>query len=261
MSSITSPTRWPKRRERSTSAASASWKRRRLDRPGQLVGDRLALDGLVQADVLDRHGRLAGEVVEQLALVVAERAARCAADRDDAGHRAGALARRVQRVGQRADAVDASTLARLAGLEQHLRLGRARRAAASAVELPGRGDLLERPVGGPAHRRAAAVGADAVDGGAARRSPAARRGRGSRRTSSPMRRIALRRRARSCAQLVQPRLELRGHLVELLAELGELVAAVGRHLGGEVAAAEPARRAPGSADLALQRARHEHART
>ena len=39
-----------------------------VEQPGQLVGDRLALHGLVQVDVLDRHRRLAGEVVEQLPL-------------------------------------------------------------------------------------------------------------------------------------------------------------------------------------------------
>ena len=40
--------------------------------PGQLVGDRLALDGLVEVRVLDRDARLAGEVLEQLALLAGE---------------------------------------------------------------------------------------------------------------------------------------------------------------------------------------------
>ena len=44
-----------------------------MKRPGQLVGHRLALDGLVQADVLDRDRGLLGQVVEELALGDAER--------------------------------------------------------------------------------------------------------------------------------------------------------------------------------------------
>ncbi len=35
-----------------------------VEQPGEVVGHRLALDLLVQADVLDRHAGLASEVVE-----------------------------------------------------------------------------------------------------------------------------------------------------------------------------------------------------
>ena len=59
------------------------------------------------------------------------------------------------------------------------------------------------------------------------------------------------------AQLLEARLQLAGHGVELLAQLGELVVALGGHGRGEVAA----RQAPGAGeeapDLRLQRARHE----
>ncbi len=48
------------------------------------------------------------------------------------------------------------------------------------------------------------------------------------------------------------------HLVELLAQRGELVVADRRHLGGEVAACEPAGGGEEPGDLLLQRARHEH---
>ena len=39
-----------------------------VEQAGELVGDRLALHGLVQVDVLDRDRRLVGQVGEQLAL-------------------------------------------------------------------------------------------------------------------------------------------------------------------------------------------------
>ena len=39
-----------------------------VEQAGQLVGDRLALDRVVQVRVLDRDAGLAGEVAEQLAL-------------------------------------------------------------------------------------------------------------------------------------------------------------------------------------------------
>src|SRR3712207_9196654 len=68
--------------------------------PGQLVGHRLALDGLVQGHVVQGDRGLAGEVVEELALGLAERAL-AAPHRHHAGEglRAGAA----QRVGERSE--------------------------------------------------------------------------------------------------------------------------------------------------------------
>jgi hypothetical protein len=59
------------------------------------------------------------------------------------------------------------------------------------------------------------------------------------------------------AQVGEAVLELARHLVELVAELGELVAPDGGHLGGEVAAAQAARGVQEAAHLAAQRARHD----
>ena len=115
-------------------------------------------------------------------------------------------------------------LARLAGLERTSRLGGADRLL-QALDVAGDGDLLERIGERRAHRRAAGVGADAVDGGLRRRSRAARRGRGSSRTSRRCGRSACCRRARSGPQLLEPRSSWTRHVVELLAELRELVVA------------------------------------
>ena len=57
-------------------------------------------------------------------------------------------------------------------------------------------------------------------------------------------------------ELVQPGLELAGHRVELLAEGGELVVALGGHLDGEVPGAEALGRDQQALDLRLQRPRH-----
>src|ERR671916_357935 len=69
---------------------------------------------------------------------------------------------------------------------------------------------------------------------------------------------ALSGRARAFAlelELLQPRLELARHQVELVAERGELVVALGRDLDREVALADVARGREQAADLGLQRAR------
>ena len=84
---------------------------------------------------------------------------------------------------------------------------RARRAAGAA---PGR---ARRCI-----ERAAAVGVDGVDRGAHDDLQQRRRGRGWRRTSRRCGAARARRRSALLAQLLQARLELVGHLVELLAE-------------------------------------------
>jgi hypothetical protein len=58
-------------------------------------------------------------------------------------------------------------------------------------------------------------------------------------------------------EVLQALRELGRHAVELVAELGELVAPFRRHLRGEVAAPQAARDLEEAGDLALQRARHE----
>ncbi len=73
-----------------------------------------------------------------------------------------------------------------------------------------------------------------------------------------MRRNALSSRARCSRSSSSRVLELSRHLVELLAERGELVAAGDRHRRREVAAAQPPRGLQEATDLLLQRARHEH---
>ena len=77
-------------------------------------------------------------------------------------------------------------------------------------------------------------------------------------TASPRRRIEDCTRPRSWVSSAEAPLELARHLVELLAERGELVAAGGRHLRGEVAGGELAGGGEKARDLALQRARDEH---
>ena len=103
--------------------------------------------------------------------------------------------------------------------------------------------------------RAAGVGADAVDRGLDDDLQQRARGRGPRRTSRRRAASPSCRRSRSAAA---PRaaLELARHRVELLAQRGELVVALGRDLDREVAAAQPPRGLQEPVDLALQRARH-----
>ena len=96
--------------------------------------------------------------------------------------------------------------------------------------LAGAGDLLHRRVGPPAHRGAPAGGADAVDRGlhddlehADAVQPARERlaDAADRLLQAP----AL------ASQVLQARLELQRHRVELLAQRGELVVALGGHAG------------------------------
>ena len=74
-----------------------------VEEAGQLVGDRLALDRLVQVDVLDRDAGLLGEVGEQLALAGGERR-RCARDGEHAEDAAALLG--AQRVREREGAAE-----------------------------------------------------------------------------------------------------------------------------------------------------------
>ena len=96
-----------------------------VEQAGELVGHRLALDRLVQADVLDRHRRLLGEVVEELALGRRERRGRARATETTPDDARVAVVAAAHRMRQRGDVVD-GRLARLARLE-HPGLGRARR--------------------------------------------------------------------------------------------------------------------------------------
>ena len=86
-------------------------------------------------------------------------AAVAAGDGDDRQHAVAALGGR-QRRGQRARAADLD-LRDLAGVH-HRRLGGVQRAV-EGLRVAAAGDLLHRRVGAPAHRRAPAGGADAVD--------------------------------------------------------------------------------------------------
>ena len=215
---------------------------------GELVGDRLALDGLVQLDVLDRHAGLGGEVVEELAL--ARREGRLAApDQHDAldlslAPRSGWPSALPASVGTSRGWPLATTSLSTSAMTSSSPAGRRCSRAPRA------------PAGLGAQRRAAAVGRHAV----------------SRRPDEDLeQRVAVevrRERLADAAQLVlQARallvelddlvLELARHRVELDAERGELVLALDRDLGGEVAAAQPLGGLQERGDPALQRPRHD----
>ena len=225
-----------------------SWKRRWLNRPGQLVGDRLALDRVVQVRVLDRDARLAGEIAEQLALAGGELLVG-AGDREHAEDAAAVL--RAQRVRERVGVAELGLDGR-PGVQRR-RLGRADDVAVAVdVALPG--DLLEAPVVLGPQRRAAGVGADPVD----RRLHRDLEQRAALERLAERLADALDRRAQALAldlELLEPPLELAGHLVELDAERGELVAALGRDLDAEVALRHLLRGRQQPLDLGLQGAR------
>ena len=143
-------------------------------------------------------------------------------------------------------------LDRRPGVERR-RLGRADGVAIAVhVALPG--DLLEAPVGLRAQRGAPGVGADAVDGRLHRDlEQRAALERLAERLADALDRLA-----QALAlelELLEPALELARHLVELDAERGELVAALGRHLDAEVALRHLLRGLQQPLDLRLQRAR------
>ena len=220
-----------------------------VEEAGELVGDRLALHGLVQVDVLDRDRRLVGEVGEQLALAVREGAV-AARDGDDADHLVAVLGG-AERRGQRARAADLD-LGDLAGVDDR-RLGGVQRAP-ERLRLAGAGDLLEAVLG-VAHRGAAGRGADAVDGGLHDdlQQPDAVEAGGERLADAADRLLEPRALA---LELLQAGLELARHRVELLAERGELVVALGRHGDREVAGAEPLGGHQQALDLRLEAPRH-----
>ena len=211
-----------------------------VEEAGQLVGDRLALHGLVQVDVLDRDARLVGQVGEQLALAVRERAV-AARHRDDADHLVAVLGR-AERRGERAGAADLD-LGDLAGVDDR-RLGGVQRAP-EGLRLARARDLLQAVLG-VAHRRAAGRGADAVDRGLHHdlQQPDAVEAGGERLADAADRLLQPRALA---LELLQAGLELARHRVELLAERGELVVALGRHGDREVAARRAAGRPPAGA--------------
>ena len=225
-----------------------------VEQAGELVGDRLALDRLVQPDVLDRDRGLAGEVVEELALLGAERAALARDGHDARDPRLVLVA--PQRMRQGADVVDLR-VARLAGLED-LRLG-----GADRLVQP----LRRRRVIATCSSGSVSVGrTDARPASASTPSTAVAHDDLEQRLAVEVRRERLADRAHRGlqaralgAQVREAVLQLARHLVELDAERRELVVALGRHGRGEVAAADAAGRLQEAAHLALQRARDEQA--
>ena len=206
--------------------------------PGQLVGDRLALHGLVQADVLDRDRRRSGEV-GTAARGRGRRTARLRADRRASPMTSPAS---VPDSGWASACSAPTSPPRCRGRSTSAsRLGGAQRLQAP-VERAGAHDLLQRP---SLRRCARSPGRPRRRGRrrrCARRSPAARRGRGWRRTSGRCAAATSAARARSWRRSSRRAPSCARHLVELLAQLGELVAAVRRHLRGEVARGDAPRR-------------------
>ena len=218
--------------------------------PRQLVGHGLALDRLVQAGVLDRHRRLVGEVVEQRPVAVVEGLA-AAGDGDDAGDRAAITA--AQRRAERLDPVDGD-LGGPAGVEGRA-LGRVERRL-DAVERPRHGNRVQAAAALAAQRAAAGVGLDAIEHRADRdlEQPLAVEAAPERLAHAgdrPLEAVAL------LVELMQARLELRRHAVELDAERGELVVALRRHARGEVAAAQTLGGVEQLLDAPLQRLRRD----
>ncbi len=210
--------------------------------PRQLVRDGLALDPLVQPDVLDGDRRLPGEVLEELALRGGERRAG-AGDGDDPGG-AGLGLDGAQGVRERVDPVPVDRRRAVRGERLGLRAPDRGLEPGEAARLR---DALER-AGRVAQPGAAARGPRAVEGRAqddleqavaveVRREGLARaaHGGGQARLLRP--------------QVLQPLGELRGHRVELLAERRELVLARRAHVGGEVAATQAPRRVEEAPDL------------
>ena len=220
-----------------------------MKRPGQLVRDRLALHGLVQVDVLDRHRRLVGEVGEQLALARRE-AAVAAGDGDDADRPPPSSPPPSGAASALAPAeLDLGDLPRV----ERRRLGRVQRAVVG-LRIARERDLAQPLLARAADRGAPAGGADAVDrrldDDLQQAHPVQALGE---RLADPADRL-LQPRALAL-QLLEARLELVRHRVELLAQLRELVVALDRDLDGEVAPPDVARGEQEPLDLVLQRAR------
>ena len=224
--------------ERSTSVAIASWKRRRLNRPGELVGHRLALDRLVQADVLDRDRGLLGEVVEELALGGGERRGRARATETTPDTRAWTSSPR--RIGCDSAATPSTVASHGSPVSSTLRLGRAHGllepvdASRSSATCSSGALALGRTEARPG------VGADAVDRGLdddLQQALAIEVG-GEGLADAAHRVLQAR---ALLVELLQALLELARHLVELLAQRRELVVArVGTSI---VKSPEPSRRA------------------
>ena len=216
---------------------------------GEVVGDGLALDDLVQADVLERHGRLTDQVVEEVALLGRERLP--ARDRHDAADEARlAVAPQWMREGTRALRVGAVRIARAQNLGLGEQQGLHHAVQPNRPRRPPERSVLV------AQTRAATGGADAVLGGVdddVEQRVAVEVG--GERLADPAHRdleaLLLR------ADLLEARFELLGHRVELLAEGGELVVAVDRDLGREVTGADALGGVEEVRDLALERARDQ----
>ena len=220
-----------------------------VEQAGQLVGDRLALDRLVEVDVLDRDAGLVGEVGEQLALARRRSPAPARATVSMPRIRPPSWARSgCESANEPPSSVSTTSSASSAAASV------ARDDVAEAIDVALAGDLLEAPGRSRAQRGAAGVGADAVD----RRlhddleHGVAVEALGER-LADAADRLA---QARALElQLLEPLLELSRHRVELGAERGELVVALGRDLDREVAAGHPPCRVQQALDLRLQRAR------
>ena len=219
--------------------------RARVGEAGELVGDRLALDRLVQGRVLDRHDGLPGQVLEQL-LLLAREAPRCGARsrgrpgtparRPDQRPHRDAPARGPRRPGR---------VARAAGGAAARRRGRAARAAPGRPRPRPRTRAARRRrwprsrprvVACPTLRLAERVRASsgrARPASASQASTACAHGQrddavavepgGERVADAPDRLLEL---PALALDLLDLGLELRRHAVELASELGELVVAL-----------------------------------
>ena len=240
-----------------------------VEQTGELVRDCLALHGLVQVGVLDRHRGLAHEVGEQLALGVRE-VGTLAHDRDHAhvvdvaagaqasAQRAGERVHVVERDRQRAVLLDRCVAA--GRLQVGQQVGDVLVADLEGVALGGShgvGQALGRAA--HLHRciRRASIGT-ARPASASHASTAVRTAS----SSSPCavepgrERVAhaadgLLQLAALALDLLDLRRQLARHLVELLAERGELVVALRGHRLAEVALGQAARRTKELVDLTL----------
>ena len=221
-----------------------------VEEAGELVGHRLALDRLVQADVLDRHRRLADEVLEELALAVAERppgAAHRRACRGRAGRRRCAGPARAR--GRRRDRLRPALRTPAPRTPRRAGPRRSRPACPCARPAPPASPLVNENARPPSAPTPSTAVRTAISSRPSRSRLEAK--------DSPIRRIELRSRRRSSSSSSRRRLELRRHLVELVAQRGELVAAHGRDARREVAACDAPRRAQETLEHPVEPARDE----
>ena len=238
--------------------------RAQVGEPGQLVGHRLALDLLVQGRVLDRHHGLAGQVLEQLLLLVREAPPR-PRDREDPEELA-APGQRQHRHRERVHGADA-------GGRRHPRAATARRPRSPGARAD-HPHARRAPLRGPHRLLELLVTVRRCSRGRRPRRPAGARPASASHASTAVRTarattpsrsspIASASPTRRIASVSSPRwrwtssifeAELGRHAVELPPELSELVMALDRDRLPEVAAGEAAGRDQEGVDLLGQRA-------